>query len=106
MATSAEAVTTSPNRVFSVACSAIPRLDGRRLPFNITMEWKRVTVSPTGVESELIIKTSTHNDTHKATSILTTTEIDMVNAITYVCTARIRQISNTSYVNISVVPGM
>ena len=107
MKTSNEAVTTWPNRVFSVTCSAIPTLDGRRLPFDITLEWKRIAVSPTGIESETIMKTSTHKNRHKATSALTTTENDMVNDnITYICTAIVRKVSNTSYVNISVIPGM
>ena len=86
-------------------CTAIPRVDGTRLPKNITMEWKRIAIPPNGTESEMILKTSTHRNTYEAVSTLTTTESDVVKNITYFCTARYPKVSNTSYVAISVFEG-
>ena len=105
MEISPESVTTWPGKVFSVTCTAIPRVDGTRVPRNITIEWKRIAVSPNGTESESILKTSTHRNTHEAVSTLTTTESDRVSDITYACTAGEPKVSNTSYVAISVVEG-
>ena len=69
------------------------------------MEWKRIAVPPNSTESEMILKTSTHRNTHEAVSSFTTTESDVVNNITYVCSALNPKVSNTSYVAISVVEG-
>ena len=106
MEISPEEITTWPGKVFSVTCTAIPRVDGTRLPRNITLEWKRIAVSPTGIESESILKNSTHRNTHEAVSTLTITESDSVSNITYVCTAGEPKISNISYIDISVVEGI
>ena len=81
-------------------------VDGTRLPKNITMEWKRMAVPPNGTESELILKNSTHRNTHEAVSTLTTTESDSVSNINYTCTAGEPKISNISYIDISVIEGI
>ena len=82
----------SPYNQFTVTCTASAEVNGQSVPLEMTMEWLRriqpssgaATFSP--VSSTDYVTTGSPEDGYE--SILTTTETDTVNTISYHCRAR------------------
>ena len=107
MEVSPSSVTISPNDQFTVTCTARAEVDGQGLPVEV-LRWVRITTSPSGSENFYRLNSTEYDITITGSpesgyqSILTTTENDTVNMITYRCRARISDTKNFSDVIVTI----
>ena len=107
---SPSSVTISPNDQFTVTCTARAEVDGQGLPVEI-LRWVRITTSSSASVNFFRLNSTEYDITVTGSlesgyqSVLTITENDTVNMITYRCRARISDISDViviKKVNISI----
>ena len=82
-----------PYNQFTVTCTGRAEIDGETVPLEIIIQWTRITVSQSGSMNASQISSTEYNATAIGSpnrgyqSILTTTETDIANIITYRCRA-------------------
>ena len=94
-----------PYNQFTVTCTARAEIDGEIVPLDIIIQWTRITVSQSGSMNETNLPstdtTATSSPNRGYQSILTTTETDTNNTITYRCRARLLDNSTSTIREIS-----
>ena len=100
-----------PYNQFTVTCTARAEIDGETVPLEIIIRWTRISVSQSGSMNISMTASQISSTEYNTTaigspnrgyqSILTTTETDIANTITYRCratpaedSAKIRQTSD------------
>ena len=95
MDTSVCVLNVPPYNQFTVTCTARAKIDGETVPLEINIQWTRISVSQSGSMNASQIPSTEYNATAIGSpnrgyqSILTTTETDIDNTITYRCRARL-----------------
>ena len=91
-----------PYNQFTVTCTARAEIDGEALPLEIIIRWTRITVSQSGSINASNLPSTDYNiaaigsPNRGYQSILTTTETDADNTITFRCRARLLDDSATT----------
>ena len=95
MDTSVCVLNVPPYNQFTATCTARAEIDGETVPLGIIIRWTRISVSQSGSMNASQINSTEYNNTAIGSpnrgyqSILTTTETDTDNTITYRCRARL-----------------